>query len=114
MRTPPILIVLMVLILGFALLGGLNRVNGIHLQPVLTVLLLVLLALLYAVALLIYRRRGMSTKRWYTLLGIFSVVLLLLVLEGFLGRFQPILAAPAAILVNLGLRPAKRERPRTR
>lgn len=100
-------IVLMVLIVGFALLG--EAINGRGLQPVLPIVLWVLLALLYAGALLIYRREGMSTKAWYIRLGMFIVVLLVFVLGGFLGRSYPfILYTPAVVIAGTGRLPAKR------
>jgi hypothetical protein len=68
------------------------------LQPVL-IFCLVLGILFFAVSLLIYRRKGMSAKGWYTLLGIFIVAALAFVLDMFLGAFDLWLAV---LLVALG------------
>jgi amino acid transporter len=85
------------------------------LHPILIVGL-VLAALLYAVAMLLYRRRGMSTQRWYTTIGTAIVTLLVFAL---LGSIFPeygagTLAALAVItgVVTLGF--AWRWHPRTR
>jgi ABC-type iron transport system FetAB permease component len=52
-----------------------------NLQPILIVGLVVA-ALLYVVAMLLYRRRGMSTQRWYTTIGTAIVTLLVFALLG--------------------------------
>lgn len=62
------------------------------LQPIL-IFGLVLAALLYAVAMLLYRRK-MSTKRWYTTIGTAIVTLLVFAL---LGSIFPDQAGPGTV-----------------
>lgn len=76
---------------------------------------LVLAALLYAVAMLLYRRRGMSTQRWYTTIGTAIVTLIVFAL---LGSIFPVygavtLAALAIIAGAVTLGFAWRWHPRT-
>jgi len=73
------------------------------LQPVL-IFGLVLAALLYAVAALIYRRKGITTRKWYATLGAFMAVLLGFALVGFFGVLsQGTVATIAAITAALSL-----------
>jgi hypothetical protein len=85
------------------------------LQPILIVGL-VLAALLYAVAMLLYRRRGMSTQRWYTTIGTAIVTLIVFAVLGsiFLPEYGAGTLAALAIIsgaVTLGF--AWRWHPRT-
>ncbi len=75
------------------------------LQHVLIVLILVLAALLFAAALLIYRRKGLSTKGWYTFLGIYIVVLLAYALESFFfgGSHHQGIGVTDVMLVGCGV-----------
>ncbi len=68
------------------------------LQPIL-IFGLVLAALLYAVAALIYRRKGLRTKNWYSLIGASIAVLLGFVLVGSFGVLSHVTAATVATLV---------------
>jgi hypothetical protein len=84
------------------------------LQPIL-IFGLVLAALLYAIAMLLYRRRGMSTQRWYTTIGTAIVTLIVFAV---LGSIFPeygagILAALAIIAGAITLGFAWRWHPRT-
>jgi hypothetical protein len=84
------------------------------LQPIL-IFGLIGAALLYAVAMFLYRRNGMSTQRWYTTIGTAIVTLLVFALLGsiFAEYGAGILAALAIIsgVVTLGF--AWRWHPRT-
>lgn len=61
---------------------GLLGFSGISQQPAL-ILSLVLAALIYGVAILLYRRSGASTKEWYVFIGAVIAVLLFFALLGF-------------------------------
>jgi hypothetical protein len=97
---------------NFLVQGG----KVMNLPPILIVGL-VLAALLYAVAMLLYRRRGMSTQRWYTTIGTAIVTLLVFAL---LGSIFPsavgagTLAALAIIGAAITLGFAWLRRPQTR
>jgi hypothetical protein len=69
------------------------------LQPVL-IAGLVLAALLYAVAALIYRRKGLTTTRWYTTLGGSLAVLLGFALVGCFGVLSQVTAATIAVITS--------------
>jgi amino acid transporter len=86
-----------------------------NLPPILIVGL-VLAALLYAVAMLLYRRRGMSTQRWYTTIGTAVVTLVVFALLGsiFPEYGAATLAALAIIAGAVTLFFAWRWHPRTR
>ena len=72
--------------------------KSMHLQPIL-IIGLVLAALLYASAAVIYRRKGLRTKSWYALLGACSAALLGFALLGLLGFFSQATAATVATMV---------------
>ena len=83
------------------------------LQPIL-IIGLVLAALLYAVAALIYRRKGMRTKSWYTIIGTCIAVLLGFALVGFFGVLSPGTAATlTSIVAALNIATALQWRPQT-
>ena len=86
-----------------------------NLQPILIVGLVVA-ALLYAVAMLLYRRRGMSMQRWYTTIGTAIVTLLVFALLGsiFPEYGAATLAALAIISGAVTLGFAWLRRPQTR
>jgi len=68
------------------------------LQPIL-IIGLVLAALLYAVAALIYRRKGLGTKSWYALIGASIAVLLGFALVGYFGFLSQATAATVVTTV---------------
>ena len=72
--------------------------NVMSLQSIL-IIGLVLAALLYAVAALIYRGKGMKTKRWYAFIGACIAVLLGFALAGFFGVLSQGTDAAVATLV---------------
>ncbi len=79
-------------------------------QPIL-IIGLVLAALLYAVAVLLYRRKGMSGRKWYATIGACIVALLFFALLGFFGILSQITTAIIAPFVAvLSLVPALRWR----
>jgi len=87
--------------------------NVMSLQPIL-IIGLVLAALLYAVAALIYRRQGMRTKRWYAIIGTCIAVLLGFALVGFFGVLSPGTAATVtSIVAALNIVTALQWRPQT-
>ncbi len=80
-------------------------------QPIL-IIGLVLAALLYAVAALLYRRKGMRRREWYITIGAFIAALLFFALLGFLGILsQSTTAIVAPFVAILSLVPALRWRP---
>ena len=75
---------------------------------------LVLTALLYAVALILWRRKGLRTMRWYITAGICIVVLIGWALIGFFGIIPQgitaiiaIIAASPALISALRWHPTK-------
>jgi hypothetical protein len=80
-------------------------------QPIL-IIGLVVAALLYAVAALLYRRKGMSRREWYVTIGAFIAALLTFALLGFFGVLsQSTTAIVAPFVAALSLIPALRRRP---
>ena len=82
-------------------------------QPIL-IFGLVLAALLYAGAGFLYHRKGLSTKMWYTTIGVSLAVLLGFALVGVFGVLsQGTTATIATIAAALTLVSALRWQPRT-
>ena len=66
--------------IAYFLYDGLLGFFGLS-RPLALILSLVLAGLLYAVAILLYRRSGVvSTRQWYVLIGVFAAVLLIFAL----------------------------------
>ncbi len=69
--------------IAYFLYDGLLGFFGLS-RPLALILSLVLAGLLYAVAILLYRRSGVvSTRQWYVLIGVFAAVLLIFALLDF-------------------------------